>query len=251
MDLKTITLQGFTVTPFLQLYEYADSSKSNHGELLSRIDGDRTPGELIHKMSVQEHLTLIEWQIDIANKLEKFHGLTCSINIDNGVLIENQDLERFSELASQAPAGTTFEFTESHEMPDPEIANRMFEAIRDRGCTTALDDFGTGLNGMSLLTEYDFDIVKVDKTLIHDVDKRPEKLKVISLLNEMLMTLNRAHVVEGIERREIYDLLVEANFKVFQGYLFHMPVSLLDPDFFTKLQQPGLGINKEIGQTKG
>jgi EAL domain-containing protein (putative c-di-GMP-specific phosphodiesterase class I) len=111
-------------------------------------------------------------------------------------------------------------------MPDSADANQMFRRLRDQGHSCALDDFGTGLNGMTLLTDYDFDIVKVDRFLTIDIEARPEKLKVVSLLNEMILALNKSHVVEGVETKEVYDLLVSAGFRVFQGYLLDKPVPI-------------------------
>ena len=105
---------------------------------------------------------------------------------------------------------------------------RFLRELRERGHQTALDDFGTGLNGMSLLTDYDFDIVKVDRALTFDVANRVEKQKTLALIQQMLAVLGKRHVIEGVEDQVVFDLLCAAGFTTFQAFLFHRPAPLAD-----------------------
>lgn len=196
------------------------------GELLTRLDNGDSTYSLLKDLTETEHFSLLEWLISTSNQLSDHLGIICSVNIDNNLVIEKTSRESFLKIAALAKPATTFEFTETHAMPEAIAANQMFSRLRDQGHTCALDDFGSGLNGMTMLTEYDFDIVKVDRALTLDIDVRPEKSKVLSLLYEMVTALNKSHVVEGIEKQEVYDLLVESGYRVFQGYLFDEPKSI-------------------------
>lgn len=223
MNLEKFKVRGFIVEPYFQLYKNLDDEKALSGELLTRLESGESTYQLLSQLTIVEHLELVEWLIQNSNQLAKNFGIHCSINIDNNLVIENKTRDEFLRISEMSDRTTTFEFTETHAMPEAGVANKMFRRLRDQGHSCALDDFGTGLNGMTLLTDYDFDIVKVDRVLTLDIDTRPEKLKVLTLLHEMVVALNKSHVVEGVESATVYDLLVTAGYRVFQGYLFDKP----------------------------
>jgi EAL domain-containing protein (putative c-di-GMP-specific phosphodiesterase class I) len=108
-------------------------------------------------------------------------------------------------------------------MPIMESSNRFLRELRALGHLSALDDFGTGHNGMSLLTDYDFDVVKVDRSLLTNLLTSSERQRSINLLVQLLDVLGKRHVVEGIENEEVHRYLVDAGFTTFQGFLFHRP----------------------------
>jgi EAL domain-containing protein (putative c-di-GMP-specific phosphodiesterase class I) len=223
MNLEKFKVRGFIVEPYFQLYKNLDDEKAMSGELLTRLESGESSYSLLGQLTAVEHLELLEWLIQNSNHLMKNFGLHCSINVDNNLVIEQRTRDEFMRISEMSVRSTTFEFTETHAMPEAPEANAMFRRLRDQGHSCALDDFGTGLNGMTMLTDYDFDIVKVDRVLTVGIDTRPEKFKVLSLLHEMVTALNKSHVVEGVETKEVYDLLVQAGYRVFQGYLFDKP----------------------------
>ena len=221
---SNLELNGFVFTPYFQFHKDISRDELNSGELLTRIQGGSSAATALKLLGVAEHLYLLEWLISISIKLRESRGIYSSINVDNRVIVNLPDRHKFIELATSSLPMTSFEFTETSVMPDSADANRIFWKLRDQGLKCVLDDFGTGFNGMTLLTDYDFDVVKIDQTLVRDVDARLEKLKTVSLLREMLSVLNKEHVVEGVETQAIFELLVKARFRVFQGFLFHIPV---------------------------
>ena len=223
MSLETFSLRGSPVALQFQLYKNLDNDMALSGELLTHLESGESARDLLDVLTIEEHLGLIEWIVESSNQLSDKFGLICSINIDNDVVIDPKSREAFLKIAATAKRSTTFEFTETHAMPNAMDANKMFHRLRDQGHTCALDDFGSGLNGMTLLTDYDFDIVKVDRALTLDIDTRPEKFHVLQLLREMVDALNKLHVVEGVESQSVYEKLVDARYRVFQGYLFDRP----------------------------
>lgn len=138
--------------------------------------------------------------------------------------MESQDFRKeVLNSIQRATAPTIYEFTETYPMPPSELMNPIFKVLRDAGKRSALDDFGTGFNGMSLFVDFDFDIVKIDRSLIVDIDVRPVKLKVLNLISEMIEALGKQHVVEGVETQSQLDKLRACGFHTFQGYALHRP----------------------------
>ena len=76
---------------------------------------------------------------------------------------------------------------------------------------------------MSLLTDYDFDVVKIDRSFTANLLKNPERQRMMKLLFQLLDVLGKQHVVEGIENEEVHEFLVDIGFNIFQGFLFHRP----------------------------
>jgi EAL domain-containing protein (putative c-di-GMP-specific phosphodiesterase class I) len=159
----------------------------------------------------------------VQRRMHDLLGAHLAININNMIVETDESRTRFLAIVERASAPTTFEFTETYPMPPIAASNRLLRDIRTLGHTSALDDFGTGLNGMSLLTDYDFDIIKIDRSLVFDLPGRAEKQKTLRLVLEMLRVLGKDHVVEGIETQEVLDILTGMGYSTFQGYLIGKP----------------------------
>ena len=87
----------------------------------------------------------------------------------------------------------------------------------------AIDDFGTGLSNMDLVNIYEPDIVKLDRELISDIDKLPEKQKNVRNLLQEFHSRNMLVVAEGVEQKAEFDYLVGIGVDLFQGYYLGRP----------------------------
>jgi len=226
MSAWSFTVGGVVVEPVFQQYACSKEPLLLRGELLSRPQGVDRIEEFIANLDYEQQLQLLTSQLEIKEEFTSATSCRMSINVDNSLLDSAAQREAFVALLERYPTPATFEFTETQPMPPVEESNRLLRRLRELGHMTALDDFGTGLNGMSLLTDYDFDVVKVDRSLVFDVVSRVEKQKTLRLINRMLSVLGKRHVVEGIDDDAVYRLLCKAGFTTFQGFLFHEPAPL-------------------------
>ena len=87
----------------------------------------------------------------------------------------------------------------------------------------SIDDFGTGLSNMDLVDMYEPHIVKLDRALISDIDKHPEKQENVADLLKTFHGRNIMVVAEGIEKKQEFEMLVEMGVDLFQGYYLAMP----------------------------
>ncbi len=87
----------------------------------------------------------------------------------------------------------------------------------------AIDDFGTGLSNMDLVNMYEPDIVKLDRQLISDIDKEPEKQENVKKYLAEFHSRGMLVVAEGIERKEEFDYLKGLGIDLFQGYYLARP----------------------------
>lgn len=237
MDGYALTLDGVVIEPYFQQYTCSKEPNLRRGELLSRPMGHARVEEYFEGLDHAQNLAILTWQLQLKEEFTAATACRMSINVDNSLLVTADQRRDFVELVGRYPTPATFEFTETHPMPPVDVSNHVLRSLRELGHLSALDDFGTGLNGMSLLTDYDFDVVKVDRSLSFDIASRVEKQKTLRLIYRMIAVLGKNHVVEGVEDEEVYRLLCKAGFTTYQGYLFHRPVPLGDAIARLKLEE--------------
>lgn len=226
MDDWLLDLDGVLIEPFFQQYICSSDSDLLRGELLSRPFGHSHIEAFFDQLTYGQQVRVLEWQLGLKDRFTTATGCRVAVNVHNSLLATEDQRAAFLALVSRYPVPTTFEFTETYPMPPADVSNRLLRDLRELGHLSALDDFGTGLNGMSLLTNYDFDIVKIDRSLVFDIRSRVEKQKTVRLIAQMLDVLSKHHVVEGVDDDDLFALLKEAGFTTHQGFLFYEPEPL-------------------------
>ena len=221
-----LELDGTRLEAWFQHYEMEGSVLA--GEILTRPCTAVDPETYFADLGVVEQFSVLEWHLGLSRVIADVLGASVAINIHNRLVESEPDRDRFIDLIAANETPVTLEFTETYPMPPVEVANRMLREIRECGHRSALDDFGAGLNGMSLLTDYDFDVIKLDRSLILDLAIRPEKQRTMKILAQMIEVLGKSHVVEGVETEDVHRMLIDAGFRNFQGYLFHRPQPLVE-----------------------
>ncbi|MCW2288091.1 diguanylate cyclase (GGDEF)-like protein [Leucobacter luti] len=100
---------------------------------------------------------------------------------------------------------------------------RDAESLQKAGVLIALDDYGSDDSSVGALVRFPMDILKVDKSLINDLDDVRQR-EVIRSLQGFGNNLNYTVVVEGIETPETAAVLSELGVRSAQGYYFGRPI---------------------------
>jgi EAL domain-containing protein (putative c-di-GMP-specific phosphodiesterase class I) len=165
--------------------------------------------------------------------------LVVCVNVSSRALTEVDLVTRIRDALSHSnlPArALCLEVTESAILRDPERVQASLHDVKRLGVRLALDNFGLGQSSLSLPSSLPFDILKIDRTLIqnleHDIEKRAMVLAMIALARETNLTV----VAVGIETDEQRQLVQELGCSLGQGFLLHQPSS---PDRL-HLQDPGV-----------
>ncbi|MCY0965171.1 putative bifunctional diguanylate cyclase/phosphodiesterase [Parathalassolituus penaei] len=119
-----------------------------------------------------------------------------------------------------------FEVTEHSYLDNLVVANRFFDEITALGCRVALDDFGTGYSSLSYLTKIPIDLIKIDKQFVDNIGESARDDALVITIIEMARRLGMELCAEGVETMEQRQFLTEHGCHMFQGYLFHKPMSL-------------------------
>nr|MCR5101894.1 EAL domain-containing protein [Butyrivibrio sp.] len=113
------------------------------------------------------------------------------------------------------------EITESMIAQDEELMKDVIESFRNRGYEIWMDDFGSGYSSLTLLQDYDFDLLKMD---MHFLTTLSEKSKTIvrSTIN-MAKRIGIKTLCEGVKTKEQIDFLYSIGCGKFQGFYFGQP----------------------------
>jgi diguanylate cyclase (GGDEF)-like protein len=155
--------------------------------------------------------------------------LKISVNVSTAQL-RNPNLPQivFSALDEWGvdPTRLQLEVTESFLVAQPERAIKLIEQLRHAGVLIALDDFGTGYSSIGYLKQFSFDRVKLDRSLVADIDGDPVQAALVESTMVYAFAMGLAVTAEGVERREEAALLSRLGCREFQGYLFARPLRL-------------------------
>lgn len=116
-----------------------------------------------------------------------------------------------------------FEFTEVEKIEDSQHVERIVSYYQSLGFKTAIDDFGSGYSGLSLLADFQTNIVKLDMGLIRDIERDTTRQSIVTHCLAMFRDLNITPLAEGVESEGEYRWLKEAGVVLMQGYLFAKP----------------------------
>lgn len=127
------------------------------------------------------------------------------------------------------PTGSLeIEVTESVVMADPEKTLPLLGEIRNMGIRIAIDDFGTGHSSLAYLRHLPIDIMKIDRSFVHEAERNPTSQAIVRTIVSLSRALNLLVVAEGVETKEQADMLREAGCGQLQGYYFARPMPASD-----------------------
>ena len=120
------------------------------------------------------------------------------------------------------------EFTETSYTDKEEKLRTTLDILRRGNISSSIDDFGSGYSSLSMLQNLDFDIIKLDKSLIDTLISQEKSLKVVKNIVRMAKDLNMSVLAEGVESKIEHDILRDLNCDMIQGFLYDKPLSTED-----------------------
>jgi diguanylate cyclase (GGDEF)-like protein len=124
------------------------------------------------------------------------------------------------------PDMLTLEVTETLLIDDFESVVDKMKKIRNMGTRFAIDDFGSGYSSMIYLKRLPLDILKIDREFITHLNSDKETLGLVEAIMMVAHHYGLDVVAEGVEKREVLEILRSLGCEKYQGAHFSMPVSL-------------------------
>jgi len=128
----------------------------------------------------------------------------------------------------------TLEITEGSILEDNADLLKNLQELKAQKIPLALDDFGTGYSSLNYLRQFDFSLLKIDRSFIQLLPEDPNTIDLVKAIIAMAHHLKLKVIAEGIETQAQWDLLRTAHCDYGQGYFFSPAIA---PDHLAKLWQ--------------
>ncbi|WP_439794416.1 EAL domain-containing protein [Photobacterium leiognathi] len=163
-------------------------------------------------------------------KLPLEHGCKVSVNIsaesiaDPAIIHFVVERLRFYEIE---PSSLEIEITEEAIITNDKQIAKNIEALQALGITVAIDDFGSGYASFPHLLKFNFDKVKLDRSLLLNTQNEREK-NLYQLLAKISEVTGCVLVAEGVETEIEEQFVASCGIDIIQGYYFSRPMPLDD-----------------------
>lgn len=178
-------------------------------------------GEWVLHESCQQ---LKQWQ----TQFPCYSSLTMSVNLSSKQLSQASfvaDIDQILQQTELMPQNLKLEITESAIMKRPEAAANVLEQLKRRGIQLCVDDFGTGYSSLAYLHQFPIDVLKIDRSFIHQIDEQAEGFAIVRAIVTLAENLGLSVVAEGIETAQQVAQLQNLQCGYGQGYFFSKPLN--------------------------
>lgn len=180
--------------------------------------------------------------IPIAKKIKIYNLITKTIIDKSFKTFEDNDLEFSINLSIEdimsteifsfiieklkthsASKRVTFELLESEAIQDFQKVERFIYEVKRYGAKIAIDDFGSGYSNFSYLTKMQVDYIKIDGSLIENIDKDKNALLVVETIVAFAQKLGIQTIAEFVHSSPVMGKVKELGIDYSQGYFIDQP----------------------------
>ncbi len=131
------------------------------------------------------------------------------------------------------PNIVNLEITESIAITSSFMLKKNMDELKKIGCTFSMDDFGTGYSNLSQMAKVEYELIKIDKSLLWPCFDKNNPVQanakiILDNMITMILNLGKKIVVEGVETKEQLDYLEKMGVTYIQGFYFSKPLPAAD-----------------------
>jgi len=222
---------------FLQPKVSISTGKTVGSEALIRLyhpeKGYISPAMFIPVLEQQNEVHLIDmfilgraFQFQKAAKDAGREIVPISVNFSKNTLMYPKLMEFITEQCDTygSPNGMIrIEITETISNMDHMEVRNIAKALHTMGFSISMDDFGTQYSNMAVLTQFDFDTVKIDRSMIINIVEDEKNQVILKHTVSMLKELGMEIIIEGVETADQVAVLAELGCDTVQGFFFGRP----------------------------
>ena len=224
-------LEEDRITAFFQPIYNQHTKKIEKFEALVRIiepDGEIIPPffflEISKKAKLYSKITML--MIDKTIEAAKAHDYEFSVNFTIDDILNKEVANHFMQsiITSNIGHKIVIEIVETQGIENFNEFYAFIEKVKRFGCKLAIDDFGTGYSNFEYLLRLDIDYIKIDGSLVKDIDKNEHMRLVAETIVSFAKTAKMQTIAEFVSHKEIVQIVEEIGVDFFQGYYFGKPV---------------------------
>jgi EAL domain-containing protein (putative c-di-GMP-specific phosphodiesterase class I) len=140
----------------------------------------------------------------------------------HGLELTDEDLFSHDTGLARLAKRVVLEITERTGL-DPAAGPTRVAMLRKLGYRIAVDDLGAGYAALGALATLEPEIVKLDMSLVRDIDRHGTKRRVVAAIASLCRELGSRVVAEGVETEAERQACLDSGIDLLQGYLFAKP----------------------------
>ena len=156
-----------------------------------------------------------------------FDWIKIAVNLSGRQLKQSNLFHMLSQILIYSGLDSHFlelELTEQILVDNVKLSVQKMNLIKKLGIQIAIDDFGTGYSSLSYLQQFPFNVLKIDRCFVKNIDQNPTNAIITKTIIDMAHQLNLKVVAEGVETEAELAFLVKHECDDVQGYLFSRPL---------------------------
>ncbi len=220
LDLRTHQLRGAEA---LARWTHPEKGPISPGEFVAAAEQN----DRIEKLT----MFVLDKAVEAAARINRDHGpFDMAVNLSARMLGDKTLPSRVRKILDQhglEPSRLTLELTETAALASGADTGPLF-GLRDLGIKISIDDYGTGLSTLDYLKKVPASEIKIDQSFVKSMRDHRSDLVMVQSTIALAHSLGRTVVAEGVESREILDMLVAMKCEVAQGFIVGRPCSLND-----------------------
>lgn len=174
------------------------------------------------RLSDVERLTLMNTFEFLSKNRDKFESKLLFVNCIPSCVLSDEDFDELYSKYSNIMDKIVLEFTEQTEASSEQL--RMIVARSQRvNCKIAIDDYGTGYSNISNLLTFMPHCVKIDRSLIMNIQSDKRKQYFTRNIIEYAHDNNFKALAEGVETSEELAAVISMGVDLIQGYYAAKP----------------------------
>jgi EAL domain-containing protein (putative c-di-GMP-specific phosphodiesterase class I) len=166
-------------------------------------------------------------KVVIEKTFEKFKNedKRFSINLTADDIINEDTVNLINKKLSECkdPTQVVFELVESDDLSELSEIEEFITNIKKIGAKIAIDDFGTGYSNFSYMIRIKPDFLKIDGSLITNINSDENAYKIVQTIVSFCKKLNIKTIAEFVHSEEIFEICKNLGIDEFQGYYFSEP----------------------------
>ena len=190
------------------------------------IDAAEDTGILVsigHWLMVQACRQLREWEVNDRSG----SPMNVTVNVSARQFADARlanDIQDALQQTGVDPSRLQLEMTEKIASADPKLTVTVLSHLKHFGISTVLDNFGTGSTSLVGLTQFPVDALKIDRSLIREMQTDRGASDMVELIILLAHKMNLRVIAEGIETARQMERLIELGCEYGQGYFFSQPM---------------------------
>jgi len=177
----------------------------------------------------KQYINITKKVIDLSFEKFKNSKLEFSINLTIEDVLNKELNEYLIKKIKKYNVGKilVLELVESENIEKYDEFVNFIKLFKSFGCKIAIDDFGTGYSNFEYLIKVDADYVKIDGSMIKDIEHNQNSKEIVRTIVEFAKKMNFKTIAEYVSNEEIYNIVNELGIEYSQGYYIGKPQSEL------------------------